>query len=142
MWFKSRQNEVVLGASVEVDGKFYAIKELIAGFADGFLVGFSQLLTLDLATGKATFVQNNDASAGTIFGAAPAPAGVAISAGGALQERARTAWHAEAAIISAHYGPVLDLEFFQLKQGQGCLPPFLFSKGPWSTARQDTDPWG
>jgi hypothetical protein len=69
-----------LGASVEVDGKFYAIKRSIAGFADGFPVGFSQLLTLDVATGKATFVRNIDASAGTIFGAAPAPAGVAISA--------------------------------------------------------------
>jgi len=63
-----------LGASVEVNGKSYVLKGLITGFFDGFPSVFSQLLTLDLATGKVTFVRNVDVSAGAIFGAAPAPA--------------------------------------------------------------------
>jgi len=63
-----------LGASVEMNGKFYVFKGLMTGFFHGFPSGFSQLLTLDLANGKVTFVRNVDASSGTIFGAAPAPA--------------------------------------------------------------------
>jgi hypothetical protein len=61
-------------ASVEVSGKFYGFKGLTTGFADGFPVSVSTLSTLDLTTGKATFVRNIDANAGVIFGAAPAPA--------------------------------------------------------------------
>jgi hypothetical protein len=60
-------------AAVQTDGKFYGFKGLITGFADGFPVGFSTLSTLDLATGKVSFVGNIDVNAGVIFGAAPAP---------------------------------------------------------------------
>jgi len=60
-----------IGASVEVGGKFYAFKGVITGFAGGFPEGYNELIILDLATGKVTFVRNIDVNAGVIFGAAP-----------------------------------------------------------------------
>lgn len=60
-----------LGASVEVNGKFYAFRLVLTGFVDGFPQAYSQLVRLDRATGKTTFVRNIDPAAGPIFGAAP-----------------------------------------------------------------------
>ena len=64
---------LTLSSSVEVDGKIYAFRTPVTGFVDGFPVGFSQLVTLDLATGKTRFIRNVDAATGPIFGAAPVP---------------------------------------------------------------------
>jgi len=55
--------DLQLGASVEV--------KTITGFVDGFPQAYSQLVTVDPATGKTTFVRNIDPAAGPIFGAAP-----------------------------------------------------------------------
>jgi hypothetical protein len=44
---------------------------VITGFAGGFPQAFSELVTLDLTTGKPSFITNIDLAAGTIFGAAP-----------------------------------------------------------------------
>jgi hypothetical protein len=60
-----------LGAAVEVDGEFYAFKLVITDFADGFPLVYSKLVSLDLETGKTTFIRNIDPAAGAIFGAAP-----------------------------------------------------------------------
>jgi hypothetical protein len=60
-----------LGASVEVDGKFYAFRVVITDFTEFGLEAYSQLVTLDLATGKTVFVRDIDAAPGPIFGAAP-----------------------------------------------------------------------
>jgi len=63
--------DLQLGASVEVNGKFYAFRLVITGFVDGFPQAYSQLVTVDPATGKTTLVRNIDPAAGPIFGAAP-----------------------------------------------------------------------
>jgi len=63
--------DLQLGASVEVNGKFYAFRLTITGFVDGFPQAYSQLVTVDPATGKTTLVRNIDPAAGPIFGAAP-----------------------------------------------------------------------
>jgi outer membrane protein assembly factor BamB len=69
-----------LGATVEVNGKFYAFKWITTGFSEFGPQIQSQLLTLDLATGQTAPVLNPagpvfvDASAGGIVGAAPASA--------------------------------------------------------------------
>ena len=60
-----------LGSTVEADGKFYAFRLSLTGFVGGFPQAFSELASLDLATGKTTFVRIIDPGAGTIFGAAP-----------------------------------------------------------------------
>ncbi len=60
-----------LGATVEVDGTLYAFRLVITDFANGFPVGYSQLVSVDLETGKARFIRNIDPAAGPIFGAAP-----------------------------------------------------------------------
>jgi streptogramin lyase len=63
--------DLQLGASVEVDGKFYAFRLVFDAFADGFPVVHSQLVRLDRTSGKTTFVRDIDPAAGAIFGAAP-----------------------------------------------------------------------
>jgi len=63
--------DLQLGASVEVNGKFYAFRLTITGFVDGFPQAYSQLVTVDPATGKTTLVRNIDPAAGPIFGAVP-----------------------------------------------------------------------
>jgi hypothetical protein len=66
-----------LGSSVDVKGKFYVFKWVITAFTEFGPEIKSQLLTLDLATGKTTPVENAagpvfvDAFAGGITGAAP-----------------------------------------------------------------------
>ena len=44
--------DLQLGASVEVNGKFYAFRLTITGFVDGFPQASSQLVTVEPATGK------------------------------------------------------------------------------------------
>jgi hypothetical protein len=61
-----------IGATAEVNGTFYGFKGIITGFPGGAPAAFSELVTLDLATGAVTFVRVVDVSAGVIFGAAPA----------------------------------------------------------------------
>ena len=63
--------DVELSASVEVDGKFYGFRGVLTGFAGGFPLSYSQLVTLDLTSGKVSFVRSIDPAAGVIFGAAP-----------------------------------------------------------------------
>ncbi len=65
------QTDLQLGALVEVDGKFYAFRQVITGFADGFPLAHSQVVTLDLKTGKTNPVSDVDAGPGPVFGAAP-----------------------------------------------------------------------
>jgi hypothetical protein len=60
-----------LGSTVEVEGRFYAFRLVITDFVGGFPVGYSQLVSLDLDSGKTTFIRNIDPAAGPIFGAAP-----------------------------------------------------------------------
>lgn len=60
-----------LGATVALGGKFYAFRLSPTGFADGAPTAFSELYTLDLATGQAQFVRTIDPAAGIILGAAP-----------------------------------------------------------------------
>lgn len=63
--------DLQLGSTVAVDGKVYAFRLVITDFVDGFPVGSSQLVSLDLASGTTTFLRNIDPAAGPIFGAAP-----------------------------------------------------------------------
>lgn len=60
-----------LGSTVAVDGKFYAFRLSMTGFVGGFPQAFSELVSLDLTTGKTTFLRIVDPAAGMIFGAAP-----------------------------------------------------------------------
>lgn len=62
--------DVQLAASVAVDGKFYGFRVLLTGFA-GFPQGYSELVTIDLTTGKVSYVMTIDPATGVIFGAAP-----------------------------------------------------------------------
>ena len=59
------------GATVALGGKFYGIRLSPTGFAYGVPTAFSELYTLDVTTGQASFVRVIDPAAGTIFGAAP-----------------------------------------------------------------------
>jgi hypothetical protein len=63
--------DLQLGASVEVNGQFYAFRLVITAISDGFPQAHSQLVRLDLASGKTSFMRNIDPAAGPIFGAAP-----------------------------------------------------------------------
>ena len=60
-----------LGASVHVDGNFYAFHLVPVGFNAFGPVSISQLETLDLANGITSFVKEIDPAAGPIFGVAP-----------------------------------------------------------------------
>jgi hypothetical protein len=60
-----------IGATVALDGRFYAFEAPVTGFVDGFPVGGSELYELNLANGKTTFIHAIDPAAGPIFGAAP-----------------------------------------------------------------------
>ncbi len=60
-----------LGASVVVDGTFYAIESEIVGWNQYGPIAQNQLYTLDLHTGAAQYVRDLDSSQGAIFGAAP-----------------------------------------------------------------------
>jgi len=60
-----------LGASVEVNGKFYAFHIVITAWTNSGPQGQSQLVTLDRENGKTRFVRDIDAAAGAVFGAAP-----------------------------------------------------------------------
>jgi hypothetical protein len=64
------RTDVQLAASVDVDDRFYAFRGVLTGFA-GFPQAYSELLTLDLATGGIGFLRTIDPAAGPIFGAAP-----------------------------------------------------------------------
>ncbi len=60
-----------IGATVEVNGRFYAIHLVPTGWTAFGPQVRSQLFLLDLATGNTTFVTDIDPAAGAIFGAAP-----------------------------------------------------------------------
>lgn len=60
-----------LGATVPVGSQVFGFRLAPTGFIDGFPTAFSELYTLDVTTGQASFVRNIDPAAGTIFGAAP-----------------------------------------------------------------------
>ncbi|MBV9341778.1 MAG: hypothetical protein JO159_12940 [Acidobacteria bacterium] len=62
--------DLKLSASVQVEGKFYAFRGVLSGF-DGFPQAYSQVVRLNLETGKTTWVANVDPSIGLILGAAP-----------------------------------------------------------------------
>jgi hypothetical protein len=62
---------LMLGASADMDGTFYAFHLVPTAFSSFGPVAFSQLVTLDLTNGNITFVRNIDSAAGPIFGAAP-----------------------------------------------------------------------
>jgi outer membrane protein assembly factor BamB len=57
--------------SVRVDGRFYAFRSVFTAFSDFGPVSSTQLYSLDIGTGKATFLRNIDPAAGPIFGATP-----------------------------------------------------------------------
>jgi outer membrane protein assembly factor BamB len=63
--------DLQLGATVAVGGTLYAFRLVVTGFVDGFPVGYSQLVSVDLDTGRTKFIRNIDPAAGPIFGAAP-----------------------------------------------------------------------
>jgi hypothetical protein len=63
--------DLQVGASVQVDGKFYAFRLVITGFTEFGPQAYSQLVALDLRSGKTIFLRNIDAVAGPIFGAVP-----------------------------------------------------------------------
>jgi hypothetical protein len=62
--------DVQLSAAVAVDKKFYAFRAVLTGFA-GFPQGYSELVTLDLTSGKVSYIRTIDPATGVIFGAAP-----------------------------------------------------------------------
>jgi len=62
--------DVQLAASVAIDGKFYGFRAVLTGFA-GFPQGYSELVTIDLTTGKVSYVLTIDPATGVIFGAVP-----------------------------------------------------------------------
>lgn len=63
--------DLKLSASVKVHGRFYAFRGVLTGFANGFPQAYSQIVRLDLATGKTIGLANVDPSLGLILGAAP-----------------------------------------------------------------------
>jgi len=63
--------DVQLAASVAVDGKFYGFRAVLTGFVGGFPQGYSELVTIDLKSGKVSYVTTIDPATGPIFGAAP-----------------------------------------------------------------------
>lgn len=63
--------DLKLSASVKVHGKFYAFRGVLTGFAAGFPQAYSQIVRLDLETGKTIGLANADPSLGLILGAAP-----------------------------------------------------------------------
>ena len=67
--------DLKLSASVKVEGEFYAFRGVLTGFVDGFPQAYSQLVMLDLKTGKTTLLANLDPSLGLILGAAPVRGG-------------------------------------------------------------------
>jgi hypothetical protein len=64
-------SDLQLGASVAAGTKFYAFRLALAGFSDGFPLAYSELVALDLKSGRVSFVRTIDPAAGPIFGAAP-----------------------------------------------------------------------
>ena len=60
-----------LGATVEVNGKFYAFHLLLTAWTDLGPQAQSQLFTLNPENGNTSFVRDIDPAAGPIFGAAP-----------------------------------------------------------------------
>ena len=62
--------DVQLAASVAVDGKFYGFRALLTGFA-GFPLGYSELVTIDLTSGRVSYVRTIDPAASVVLGAAP-----------------------------------------------------------------------
>ncbi len=59
------------GATVALDGKFYAFRLTPTGFAGGAPTAFNELYTLSVSTGEAQFLRVIDPEAGIIVGAAP-----------------------------------------------------------------------
>jgi len=60
-----------LGATVEVDGRFYAFQFSFTAWTDLGPQAQSQLFTLDLENGNTSLVRDIDPAAGAVFGAAP-----------------------------------------------------------------------
>lgn len=60
-----------VGATIELEGRFYALESPVTGVSGGLPVGPIELFELNLANGKTTFIRQIDPSVGPIFGAAP-----------------------------------------------------------------------
>lgn len=63
--------DIALVSSVAVDGKFYGFRGVLTGFSGGFPLGYSELVTIDLDSGKISYVMPLDPALGPVFGAAP-----------------------------------------------------------------------
>jgi hypothetical protein len=63
--------DVQLGSSVKVGTEFYAFRLVLTNFIGGFPRAYSELVTLDLTSGKVSYVRTMDPAAGPIFGAVP-----------------------------------------------------------------------
>lgn len=60
-----------IGATIELNGRFYALESPVTTVAGGFPSGPIELFELNLANGKTKFIRQIDPSVGPIFGAAP-----------------------------------------------------------------------
>ena len=60
-----------VGATIELNGRFYALESPVTTVAGGFPSGPIELFELNLANGKTKFIRQIDPSVGPIFGAAP-----------------------------------------------------------------------
>ena len=67
------QTDLQIGALVEVGGKFYGFEGVLDGFnfTYNIPIGHTELVTLNLETGKTNVLTDIDHSIGAIFGAAP-----------------------------------------------------------------------
>lgn len=63
--------DMQLVASVYVDGKYYGFRGVLTGFSGGFPQAYSELVSIDLDSGKISYVMTLDPAVGPIFGAAP-----------------------------------------------------------------------
>lgn len=65
------RTDMQLVSSVAVDGKFYGFRGVLTGFSGGFPQAYSELVTIDLDSGKISYVMPLDPALGPVFGAAP-----------------------------------------------------------------------
>lgn len=63
--------DMQLASSVAVDGTFYGFRGVLTGFSGGFPQAYSELVTIDLDSGKISYVRPLDPALGPVFGAAP-----------------------------------------------------------------------
>ena len=67
------KTDLQIGALVEIDGKAPGFEDVLDGFdsINGIPIAHSELVTVNLATGKTNLLGDVDSSIGVIFGAAP-----------------------------------------------------------------------